>query len=127
VGLQESIDEGIARFIRLIEEKYLSDDTHYRPVDMARKVQYLTLDVISKIAFGREFGFIETDDDCFGYIKTTEDTMPLMQIICLIPTFVNILQSPLCKALLPSDKDTTGLGRIMGFADDASRLTVVVC
>ena len=114
MGLHESIDEGVAHFIRLIEEKYLSDETHYRPADMARKVQFLTLDVISKIAFGKEFGFIDADDDCFGYIKTTEETVPLMQIICLIPTLVSLLQSPLCKALLPSDKDTTGLGRIMG-------------
>jgi hypothetical protein len=120
MGLHESIDEGIARFIRLIESKYLSDDAHYRPVDMARKLSYLTLDVISKIAFNREFGFIETDEDCLGYIKTTEETIPLMQIICLMPTLVSILQSPLCKALLPSDKDTTGLGRIMGFVCSGS-------
>ncbi|OAT02191.1 uncharacterized protein BDCG_17431 [Blastomyces dermatitidis ER-3] len=46
------VDTQVAKFIRLIESKYLCTDTELRPVDIARKVQYLTLDVISTIAFG---------------------------------------------------------------------------
>jgi hypothetical protein len=51
--LHESIDEGIGRFIRLIEDKYLHTTEEYRLVDFARKVQYMTLDIISQIALAR--------------------------------------------------------------------------
>lgn len=115
-GLDESIDVGVARFIRLIEQKYLSTKTEYRPVDFARKVQYMTLDIISKIAFGESFGFMEADDDVYGYIKTTEDTVPMMQMFALIPWLISLLQSPLCKAMMPSERDTVGLGPIMATA-----------
>lgn len=115
-GLHESIDEGVARFIRLIEDKYISTATDYRPVDFARKVQYMTLDIISKIAFGEAFGFMERDNDFFDYIKTTEDTVPLMQMFAVIPWLLSLLQSPLGKMMMPTEKDPSGLGPIMATA-----------
>ncbi|EEH40562.2 benzoate 4-monooxygenase cytochrome P450 [Paracoccidioides lutzii Pb01] len=115
-SLHESIDAQIVKFIRLIESKYLSTDTNLRPVDFARKVQYLTLDVISTLAFGRTFGFLDKDGDMFNYIKTTEESLPVMQMIALLPWLVNVLQSRLFKAFMPSDTDMVGIGRVMGVA-----------
>ncbi|OJD17754.1 hypothetical protein AJ78_02163 [Emergomyces pasteurianus Ep9510] len=117
-SLQESVDKQIAKFIRLLETKYLSTDTELRPVDVARKVQYLTLDVISTLAFGRTFGFLDKDGDLFDYIKTTEESLPLMQMIALLPWLVNVLQSRLFEAFLPSHTDVVGLGRVMGIAKE---------
>ncbi|KAH8172544.1 cytochrome p450 domain-containing protein [Sarocladium implicatum] len=115
--VENSVDTGIARFVGLIEEKYLSTQTEYLPVDFARKVQFMTLDVISKIAFGEAFGFIDADEDLYGYIKTTEDTVPMMQMFALIPWLIGLLQSPICKAMMPSERDTVGLGPIMATAN----------
>ncbi len=112
--LDESIDQQIANLIRLIEAKYLTTDTDFRPVDIARKVQYLTLDVISTIAFGRTFGFIDNDGVLFDYIKTTEESLPLIQVIALLPWLLNVLQSPVFKPIRPTSTDAIGLGRIMG-------------
>ncbi|KAK2617023.1 hypothetical protein QQS21_000114 [Conoideocrella luteorostrata] len=115
-GLHKSVDRGVARFIRLIEDKYLSSHSVYRPVDLARKFQYMTLDIISSIAFGEPFGFMDEDDDKFGYIQTTEDTVPMMQMFAIVPWLVALLQSPICKAMMPSETDTVGLGPIMAIA-----------
>ncbi|ODH49103.1 hypothetical protein GX48_04721 [Paracoccidioides brasiliensis] len=109
-SLHESIDAQIAKFIWLIESKYLSTDTNLRPVDFARKVQYLTLDVISTLAFGHTFGFLDKDGDLFNYIKTTEESLPVMQMITLLPWLVNVIQSRLFKAFMPSDTDVWGFG-----------------
>ncbi|EDN09223.1 predicted protein [Histoplasma mississippiense (nom. inval.)] len=117
-SLPESVDAQIAKFIRLIETKYLSTDSELRPVDIARKVQYLTLDVISTLAFGRTFGFLDKDGDLFDYIKTTEESLPLMQMIALLPWLVNVLQSRLFKAFLPSHTDVVGVGKVMGIAKE---------
>ena len=57
---------------------------------------------------------MDEDGDLFGYIKTTEQSLPIMQLIAMIPWLINLLQSPLCKALQPSDTDTVGLGKIKG-------------
>jgi hypothetical protein len=113
-GLHESIDDGIARLARLIREKYLSTDTQYRPVDFSRKLQYFTIDVISEIAFGEPFGFMDADDDLWGYIKQTSDSQPMFQLASLVPWIVTLLQSPLMKPLQPSDKDLVGMGRLIG-------------
>ena len=100
----------------LINTKYVSSSSVYRPVDFARKAQYFTLDVISSIAFGDPFGYLAADDDLYGYIKTTEDTIPIMIVVAVIPWLLRAVQSPLMKLLLPTEKDVVGLGRIMGFA-----------
>ncbi|KAJ9612575.1 hypothetical protein H2200_004172 [Cladophialophora chaetospira] len=117
-GLHESIDQQIANFIGFIEEKYLSTKTDSRPVDFARKIQFLTLDLISTFALGRTFGFMDEDDDLFDYIKTTEEFLPLMQMIALLPWLLGFLQSPLFKVIRPTHTDTLGLGRIMGIAKE---------
>ncbi|RDW80147.1 hypothetical protein BP6252_04785 [Coleophoma cylindrospora] len=114
--LELSIDENIANLIRLLEAKYLSTATIYKPVDFAQKAQFFTLDVISDIAFGKAFGYLDTDDDVFSYIKTTEDTIPVMILVGALPWLSQIIQSRLLKSLMPSDKDIYGLGRVMGVA-----------
>lgn len=115
-GLHEHIDNGVLQFVQLLEDRYLSTVSEARPVDFARKVQYMTLDVISQIAFGEPFGFMEKDADFFDYIKTTEDTVPMMQMFALIPWLIDLLQSKLGKVMMPSEHDSVGLGPIMATA-----------
>lgn len=83
------------------------------PVDLGRKVQYFTLDVISDIAYGAPFGFVETDTDVYEYIKTTEKNLPMVMVITVFPWLLKLLNSPILKRLLPSSKDRLGFGRIM--------------
>lgn len=114
-NLEQIINDQISNFVELIDTKYVSSSSVFRPVDFARKVQYYTLDVISNIAFGSPFGYLTADDDLYGYIKTTEDTIPVMIVVALIPWLMRVVQSPLMKMFLPTEKDVVGLGRIMGY------------
>lgn len=84
-------------------------------VDFGKKAQYFTLDVISDIAFGTPFGFLETDSDVYKYIETTEKTLPVVMITTVVPFVVNIFASPLMKPALPSEKDILGFGRVMKY------------
>jgi cytochrome P450 len=102
--------------VDLLERKYISTSTEFKPVDFARKAQYLTLDIIAAIAFGGEFGFLERDEDVFKYIETTEQTIPLMIMCASFPWISSLIASPLFKPLMPKKTDTYGLGRIMGAA-----------
>ncbi|CAK7269790.1 hypothetical protein SEPCBS57363_003778 [Sporothrix epigloea] len=115
-NLEAVIDKEILVFVDLLERKYLSTATEYRPVDLARKVQYLTLDVISALAFSKRFGFMEKDDDLYSYIKMTEETLPAMMFMCLFPWLAKVLQSKICRRLLPSEHDPVGFGRFIAVA-----------
>ena len=112
--MEETIDQNISNLVKLIEAKYLSTETSFRPMDFARKAQFLTLDVISAIAFGEPFGYVTQDEDLYDYIKTTEETVPMIILVGVIPWLMKVLQSPIMKLFMPSHKDALGLGRIMG-------------
>ncbi|KAK3944874.1 cytochrome P450 [Diplogelasinospora grovesii] len=115
-GLERTIDEQILEFMDLIERKYLSSDGEFRPMDFARKIQYFTLDTISQLAFGKNFGHVREDRDVYQYIKITEESMPVMLILTVFPALARMLQSRMMRGLLPSEKDKVGFGRFIGVA-----------
>ncbi|OLN87613.1 Pisatin demethylase 25 [Colletotrichum chlorophyti] len=118
-GLHELIDEQVAGLINLLETRYLSTETTFKTVDLARKVQFFTLDVISALAFGKKFGYLEADDDKLRYIETTEKTVPVLLATALMPWFLSVLQSPWLKWLMPNARKLVGIGTVMGMAHDA--------
>jgi len=118
-NLQEQIDKQVAGLVTLLESKYLSTKADYRPVDLARKVQYFTLDVISALAFGKELGYLAADEDLHSYIKTTESTLPIMLATALVPWLLNMIQSPRLKPLIPNVRNIVGIGTVIGVAHDS--------
>jgi len=78
------------------------------------------MDVISDIAYGAPFGFLETDTDMFEYIKTTEKNLPMVMVISVFPWLMKLLNSPILKGLLPSTKDRLGFGKIMSLAREVA-------
>lgn len=92
--------------------KYADKD---KIIDLGRKIQYFTLDVISDIAFGEPFGFLETDSDVYRYIETTERTLPIVMVTTVIPLLVKLLASRLLSRALPSETDTIGFGRVIRY------------
>ncbi|PKS11176.1 hypothetical protein jhhlp_002937 [Lomentospora prolificans] len=113
-NLEKRIDHCVLKLVDLIERKYISTDSEYKPLDFGRKAQYFTLDVISNVAFGEPFGFLESDSDVHRYIQTTEENLPAIILVSVLPWLNGALQSPLLKSLLPSEKDPIGLGKIIG-------------
>jgi hypothetical protein len=115
--LEGSIDSNIAKLIKLLESKYLSTDTVYKPVDFAPKSQFFTIDVISEIAFGKSFGNLEADEDTSSYIKATEEIFPMIILLGTFPWLAQVFFSRPFKGLLPSDTDAAGMGKLMGFVN----------
>ncbi|KAK0644111.1 cytochrome P450 86A1 [Cercophora newfieldiana] len=117
--LHQQIDKQVAGLVTLLETKYLSTKTTSKPVDLARKVQYFTLDVISALAFGKELGYLASDKDLFDYIQTTESTLPIMLATAFMPTLLATIQSPRLKWLIPDVRNMAGIGSVLGVAHDA--------
>ena len=75
----------------LIRSKYISTDTIFKPMDLARKAQFVTLDIISDLAFEIPFGDVENDEDVHLYLKSTEEILPVAIMLSTIPAIRNFL------------------------------------
>lgn len=118
--LEEDVDEQLLNLFGLLERKYVAKPEQgvYRIVDISRETSFFTLDVISKIAFGQTFGFLEKDEDPFGYLKNLEQFLPAIIVFGVYTELTKIMKIPLIKSALPKSTDKRGLGRVMGFARD---------
>jgi hypothetical protein len=112
--MEATIDKQIRIFVDLIEWKYLSTDKQYRPMDLGLKGQFFTLDVISDLAFGKAFGYLEQDDDVFDYIKIIEKYIPVMLIMANVPWLGRLTHTRLFRGLLPKESDKLGFGAFIG-------------
>ena len=118
--MEQDVDEMLLLMFDLIRRKYTAhpDQGLYRTLDLSRVTSFFTLDVISKIAFGQTFGFLDQDDDPFGYIANLEQFLPAIQLFGAYHELTKILKIPVIKAIMPKSTDKRGLGRVMGFARD---------
>ena len=116
--LEQDVDEQLLKLFALINEKYIArpDEGVFRTVDLARVTSLFTWDTISKIAFGQTFGFLENDEDPFGYLENLKVMMPAIIVFGVYTELSTILKMPIIKASLPKSTDKRGLGRVMGFA-----------
>ncbi|KAK5108219.1 hypothetical protein LTR62_008675 [Meristemomyces frigidus] len=120
VHLEQDVDEQLLKFLDLVGGKYVAEPERevFRTVDLSRITSYFTLDVISKVAFGQTFGFLDQDEDPFGYLANLAQMLPAIIVFGVYTELTKLLKIPLIKAALPKSTDKRGLGRVMGFARD---------
>ena len=117
--LETSVDEVIFSMIRLLDRKYISDESQYRPVDLGVLIQYFTLDIITSLSLSHSFGYLETDSDVYGYIKTMEDNFPAMVFMSVVPMLSFLLRQHWFQKLsLPSVKDRVGMGKVKRYVTE---------
>jgi hypothetical protein len=109
------MDRNIQGLIDLIRTKYLSSDSENKPFDFGRKAQYFLLDVISDMSYGEPFGYMTTDSDLYDYTKSVEGVFVFAALITVFPVVNQILGLRIMKAIIPSDKDPLGFGKILGY------------
>lgn len=112
--METTIDSQIAKLIELIESKYISTGSDYRPMDFGEKGQFFTLDTISELAFGHAFGFMDTDGDKYDYIKITKGFIPFMVFLCHATPLATLLHSRPFRGLFPKSGDKIGFGAFIG-------------
>jgi hypothetical protein len=112
--MEQTIDDNVAALVKLIDSKYISTSTNYKPMDFGRKAQYFTLDTISSLAFGEAFGHLERDEDVHGYAQMLDEAGPAIIMLAVLPFVRSVLQLPVIRSLLPSSKDKIGFGKVMG-------------
>jgi cytochrome P450 len=113
LALEGAIDECVESLLGLLRSKYLSTTARVVPVDLARKVQYFTLDVISGVGLGKTFGMLRRDEDVHDYIESSEQGIRGSRLI-LSMGLAWLAQAPgVGRLILPSAGDSSGFGRMM--------------
>jgi hypothetical protein len=116
-GLESAIDDQIANLVSLIRRKYVrkSDpSSRFVPLALNKVIPLFTLDVISRIALGEEFGCLEADKDVHEFYHIMEAHLPLMNVTAEVPWVRNIVYSSLgIKLVGPKPTDPTGMGLMM--------------
>ncbi|CAI7645479.1 unnamed protein product [Penicillium manginii] len=111
--LEGAIDERVQDFLDLIRTKYVSSGNHTAPMDLAKKVQYFTLDVISSVGLGSNFGMLESDRDVDNYLSSLEEGLAIGNT-ALAMGFSWLTQAPFIgKFVAASPKDQNGFGKMM--------------
>lgn len=116
--MESDIDQMLLRMLRLLDDKYVSSPQTgcFRRVDLSEVTSYFTLDTLAQISWGQPFGFMEANDDFFGYVENMDKWLPAALVFGICPELLQIMKIPLVKAMLPKATDPRGLGPIMGFA-----------
>lgn len=116
LSLEPDIDGRLQELLHLIRSKYISTSAGSKPMDLARKAQYFTLDVISTIGFGQAFGDLQADADLNDYIKSGEQGLSIVAISAALGLTKYMQWPPIARLLGPSEKDQSGFGKMMGVA-----------
>ena len=118
-GLEPAINERITDFMNRIEEDWVSEPGQTKVFDIAKRIQFLAVDIITHLCFGKPLGFMETDSDVYSFLKTIETQLPIVQhfsvFLELNDILLRFMDIPWLKKLVaPSANDNTGIGMIMG-------------
>ena len=114
--LEELVDTQVMGLIKLLRTKYASPPGEdFRPLSLVDATSYFALDVISKVALGKEFGCLEADTDLHGFRDFGTEHFPMTAMACEVPMVRKIVFSKACLKLIgPRETDTRGVGKIMG-------------
>jgi len=111
--LEPAIDVCLAELLDLMRTKYVSPEGCAVPVDLAKKIQYFTLDVISSVGLGQSFGMLRSDCDLDQYIQSSEEGL-IRATFALAMGISWMAQAPILgRFIAPSPKDKNGFGKMM--------------
>jgi hypothetical protein len=101
------IDARVKELLELVRKKYVSTvGEEAKVMDLGKKIQYFTLDVISTVGFGQPFGDLKADADLNDYIKSDEEGLSILKF-CLALGLIPIMQwPPIARLLGPGPKGT---------------------
>ena len=96
-----------------------SESSRNQPVDFASFAQYLTLDVLTHIAFSSPIGYLKQNRDVYSYIWTVSDFLQILELGANCPSVQRILDSGTMAPFRPKPTDADGMGAMMGIAAKA--------
>lgn len=121
-NLESDVDDQINSLITLIRRDYISGPDQFRPLDLSYVSGLFTLDVISRISLGKEFGCLESNLDMHAFYPTLEDHLPGMALTTDVPWLQKVFLSPtFLKLFGPKERDRKGMGKLLKLCNEVVR------
>jgi hypothetical protein len=115
--LEQDIDACLLELVGLIERKYLSVGGEIVPMDLARKIQFLMSDIMSKLSFDYKFRDLESDADQWGYIAELEALFPNITWTATVPGFLMFMtRLGLLQKLAAAGDGSMGMAKVKAVA-----------
>lgn len=118
-GLESAVDVQVKVLLNVLRTRFATTEGPGKEkhlVDLGKVSSYFTMDVISRLAFGQDFGYLTEMVDHYDFFAVLRDLWPRMSTCADIPWIRDILFSPLFLRLKgPRPTDKTGFGALMGY------------
>lgn len=90
-----------------------------RTFDIGKRIQFLTVDIITKVCLGTELGCVASDTDKHDFLATVQRGNAVCQHFSVLLEMNSLMyyltKIPLLGPMIvPKSTDRTGVGRIMG-------------
>ncbi|SMY20399.1 unnamed protein product [Zymoseptoria tritici ST99CH_1A5] len=120
-NLERDVASRVMEFVSWLEERVTECGNGKQPIDLARPIQYLTIDIITHLCFGYPLGFVRENRDLFNFLQTIETQLPIVQHFSVILELNTLLRTlvkvPFLRPFItPSARDKSGIGVIMGLS-----------
>ncbi|KAI0012536.1 cytochrome P450 [Xylariaceae sp. FL0662B] len=122
--LESRLDAQIESLLGLIRRKYLTGSPSQEQLymDFATLSIFFTLDVITDLAFGEEFGYVNADSDLFGFREQVWSHWKALAMTVDVPWMRDIFySSSFLRFLGPKVTDKSGMGKLMGVAHEVTQ------
>ena len=123
-SIEGTVDKYMKIWVNHIASNWTSEPGVTKPFNVGAQIEYLTVDIISQMCLGRDFGYIEADRDILGFMHAVEvgmianlqfSVLHELQALYRLLTRVPGLR----RVLVPHREDKSGLGRMMGVINEA--------
>ena len=117
--MEPLIDERVTHWLERVKKHWVSDSMKHKSFDIGRRIQYLTVDIITKVCLGQELGDVAADTDKYGFLAEVQRGNAFCQhfsvLLELNSLFFYVTMIPFSGGLLTAKPtDRSGVGRIMG-------------
>ncbi|KAH7018093.1 cytochrome P450 [Microdochium trichocladiopsis] len=117
VDVEAGIGTQVDKLKDLIRRNYLASSDPSKPpakADLVWLIRYFTLDSVTALAYGEPLGYLDADDDLYGFNKQVGDMTVQVAVMLNTPVLRTIINSPLGPSLMPKATDKDGMGKLIG-------------
>lgn len=117
--MQPAMDKILLAWIRDLERNWSCQAAQAKDVDIGKRIQFLTVDIITQLCLGDSFRCTEDDVDQHDFLETVKMATPISLQMSTFPELATIMRyltqfPPLHRLLVPSAEDKGGLGKTIG-------------
>lgn len=118
-AIESAIDEQLVQWIHLVSSTWCSASGQCTAFEIGKRIQFLTVDIITSICLGKPLGCVTSDSDKYDFLKTVEQGNRVCQHLSVILELNSLIyyvtKIPFLGSLIvPKSTDRSGVGRIMG-------------